>query len=153
MKGNEGSGNFTSLFYYFFFFSKGVLAFRKRVRNVDPKGLSGNINGFGEAESWFLGEWCAGCLTGVSCQAHYTHMYAGCWTRHPLLPGRWLSRVTRADEKAAHRSRKAHRKQLCRHTNGGPASLKCTHKTEPHPLHCPKTNHCGFSSSWWCQQG
>lgn len=81
MKGNEGSGNFGPLFYYFFFL-KVFWLFAKGSGNVDPKGLR-NINGFGEAESWFLGSGKLNASLGSPCQAHYTHMHAGCWIRTP----------------------------------------------------------------------
>lgn len=92
MKGNESSGNVTSLCYCF---QKVFLLFHKGVRNFDPTGLSGTINGCGEAGSWELGEWRAECTVRILCPAHYTHTRTqGTDFGVPLLPGRWLLRVT-----------------------------------------------------------
>ena len=71
------------------------------------------------------GSWGSGVLNASlgSLARHITHTCTqDAEFGTPLLPGRWLLRVTRSDEKAAHSSHKAHRKQLCRHISVGPSS-------------------------------
>lgn len=75
-------------------FSKGVFAFRKRVRNFDPRGLRGTINGFGGAGSRVPGERRARCIVGT------TRRMPNSASLSRLGDGQL--RVTRSEEKATH---------------------------------------------------